>query len=261
MTGQTISRLNGRVAVVTGGYGHLGKSICQGLAEAGAIVVVCGREHRKFDSAFTKEDKMSILFSRADVSSTASVKAAFKDIYLKNRSIDILVNNAVYSQGRSPETMTDQEWAGGVDGVLNSAFRCLREVIPYMKQNRRGNIINIASMYGLVSPVPGLYKDYPELLNPPNYGAAKAALIQLTKYYAVYLAKDNIRVNCISPGAFPSPSVQRKKGFIKELSKRIPMERIGSPEELKGVVEFLASGMSSYVTGQNIIVDGGWTTW
>jgi NAD(P)-dependent dehydrogenase (short-subunit alcohol dehydrogenase family) len=256
-----IKEMNKRVAVVTGGYGHLGKSICQALAEMGALVVVCGRNREKYTQAFSKEDKNNIHFFKMDVSSTVSIKNAFRDISRQYGSIDILVNNAFYSQGRSPEAMTDKEWATGIDGVLNSGFRCLREIIPYMKRRKSGNIINIASMYGLVSPVPEIYKDYPEFFNPPHYGAAKAGLIQLTKYYAVYLAKHNIRVNCISPGAFPSPSVRQKKGFIKMLSAKIPMGRIGSPEEIKGAVVFLASGMSSYVTGQNIIVDGGWTAW
>ena len=98
-------------------------------------------------------------------------------------------------------------------------------------------------------------------MNPVNYGASKAAIIQLTKYFAVYFAKYNIRVNCVSPGAFSSLKAHENKEFISELCNKIPLNRVGSPEELKGIFVFLASQASSYITGQNILVDGGWTIW
>jgi len=253
--------LNGKVAIVTGGYSHLGKSISEGLAEAGTTVVICGRNIDKYRRAFNKQKNFNISFVELDVSSTASIKDAFENIKKEHGSIDILVNNAKYLKTNSPEKMTDEEWNYGIDGTLNSVSRCIREAIPYMKKAKKGNIINISSMYGIVSSDPRVYEDNPDCFNPPNYGAAKAGVIQLTKYYAVHLAKYNIRVNCVSPGAFPSFEVQKKKDFIKKLSKKIPMDRIGTPEELKGAIVFLASETSSYITGQNIIVDGGWTIW
>lgn len=253
--------LKGKTAIVTGGAGHLGRHISQGLASAGASVIVCGKDFRKYHQVFGSDRSGNISFVKMDISSTTSIKAAYKEIQKKYGTIDILVNSAFYSKGNSPESMTDDVWSYGIDGTLSSVLRCIREVIPYMKKNKKGNIINIASMYGVVSPDFRIYKDSPEVLNPPNYGAAKAGVIQLTKYYAVYLAKYNIRVNCISPGAFPSPVVQKKKNFIEKLSQRIPLGRIGNPDEIPGVVVFLASDASSYITGQNIIVDGGWTIW
>jgi gluconate 5-dehydrogenase len=116
-------------------------------------------------------------------------------------------------------------------------------------------------MYGVVSPDFRIYDDYKEFFNPPDYGAAKAGVIQLTKYYAAYYAPYNINVNCISPGPFPSPEVQKEIEFIKQLENKNPQKRIGRPDDLKGVVIFLASEASSYITGQNINVDGGWTIW
>jgi gluconate 5-dehydrogenase len=130
-----------------------------------------------------------------------------------------------------------------------------------MKENKKGSIVNIASMYGIVSPDFRAYENDADLLNPPNYGAAKAGIIQLTRYYAVYFAKDDIRVNCVSPGAFPSYDIKKRQNFIKKLSDRIPIGRIGNPEELGGAVVFLSSEASSYITGQNLVVDGGWTAW
>lgn len=249
-----------KIAIVTGGYGHLGKYICEGLAEAGAKVIVCGKSESRFNQVFYNNTK-SLSFLHIDISSTKSIKTTFAKISKKYGTLDILINNAFYIKGQSPEAITDAEWNCGIDGTLNSVFRCIREIIPYMKKQEKGNIINIASMYGFISPDFKIYQENPEFFNPPHYGSAKAGVIQLTKYYAVYLSKFNIRVNCISPGAFPSPDARIQKNFIKRLSQNIPLGRIGDPEELKGIVVFLASDASSYMTGQNVIVDGGWTIW
>ena len=116
-------------------------------------------------------------------------------------------------------------------------------------------------MYGLVSPKPENYKNFNKMSNPPYYGAVKAALIQYTKYAAVNLAKYNIRVNSISPGAFPNLLTQKNKNFINKLKKNIPLNRIGKPNDLKTSIVYLCSKNSSYVTGTNLIVDGGWTAW
>lgn len=252
--------LKDKVAVVTGGYGHLGKSMIEALCEAGAQAVVFGRSQAKFKEVFGAGKHARISFVRVDISSTASIKKGFTTVKKMHGRMDILINNAMYMETNVPEQMTDLEWGRGIDGILNSIFRCIREAVPYLK-GRGGSIINIASMYGIVSPDFRVYAEYPQYFNPPSYGAAKAGAIQLSKYCGVYFAKDNIRVNCISPGPFPSPKVQKAKGFIKELSKRDPMGRIGKPEDLQGTVVFLASPASSYITGQNIIVDGGWTAW
>jgi NAD(P)-dependent dehydrogenase (short-subunit alcohol dehydrogenase family) len=252
--------LKNRVAIVTGGCGHLGKSMTEALIEAGATVVVWGRSEEKFKNVFgNPSSKLS--FALVDISKTKSIKDGFKSIQKKYGRLDVLVNNAVYSAANVPDQMTDDEWGKGIDGVLNSVFRCTREGIPYMKKIGGGAIINIASMYGVISPDFRIYKKYPRYLNPPNYGSAKAGVIQLTKYCSVYYAANNIRVNCISPGAFPSEMIQKEKGFIKELSGHNPMGRVGKPDELKGAVVFLASQASSYMTGQNLIIDGGWTAW
>jgi gluconate 5-dehydrogenase len=122
-----------------------------------------------------------------------------------------------------------------------------------------GKIINISSMYGLVSPDFNIYDKFPNFFNSSQYGASKAAIIQLTKYYANFLASKNIRVNCISPGPFPAIEVQKHESFIHLLKHKVPLGRIGTAEELRGVIILLASNASSYITGQNFIIDGGWT--
>ena len=263
-------KLDNKVAIVTGGYSYLGKYFVEAFLEAGATVMIAGRDLRKCKKMIKemkeKNSEYLVEYLEIDISNTDSIKKCFKKVYMKFKRIDVLVNNAVYSKSNTLEEMTDEEWNYGIDGTLNSVFRCIREIIPYMKKRKKGNIINISSMYGIVSPDLRIYKEDVYQLNPPNYGAAKSGVIQLTRYSAVSLAKYGIRINCISPGPFPSSKVQKydvKKGnrFIKKLRQKVPLGRIGKPEELKGALVFLASDASSYITGQNLVVDGGWTIW
>jgi len=255
----------GKVAIVTGGYSYLGSTFTEVLAEADANVVIAGRNLKKAELLISRiGEKLPgsrIDFVYMDISSTESIRSAFREVWEKHNRIDILVNNAVYCKNNKLDLMKDEERSYGVDGTLNSIFRCMRKVIPYMKRQNSGNIVNIASMYGIVSPDFKIYEKNEAFLNPPNYGAAKAGVIQLTKYSAVYLAKYNIRVNTISPGPFPSEKVQESKDFLHYLSLKTPLGRIGKLEELKGALIFLASNASSYVTGHNLVVDGGWTIW
>ena len=263
-------KLDNKIAIVTGGYGYLGKYFVEALIEANATVIIGGRNLEKCNNIINefKEKNPEYLIDciEMDISNTNSIKKCFKKAYTKYKRIDILVNNACYCKNNTLEKMTDEEWNYGIDGTLSSIFRCIREVVPYMKKYKKGNIINISSMYGIVSPDLRIYKEDEYKLSPPNYGAAKSGVIQLTRYSAVSLAKYNIRINCISPGPFPSSNVQKydaKKGnkFKKKLCQKVPLGRIGKPEELKGALVFLSSDASSYITGHNLVVDGGWTIW
>jgi NAD(P)-dependent dehydrogenase (short-subunit alcohol dehydrogenase family) len=253
--------LSGKIVLITGGYGHLGKAITDSLAQHGARVYVLARDKNKFDEAFgvIGPDSEKIRFAECDIASTESIQSAFESVIAKEGVIDVLINNAFYLSGKDPFSMTDDQWSESMDGTLNSVFRCIREVIPFIRKSKSGRIINVASMYGMVAPDVNIYNDNPEMLNPPNYGAAKAGVIQLTKYYAGLLGPEGITVNVVSPGPFPSPKVQEKTGFIGELNKRTMLGRIGKPEELAGIFVYLASDASGFMTGQNLPVDGGWT--
>jgi len=248
--------LTGKVILVTGGYGHLGKHICKGLADYGASVYVLARSEDKFTAAFGK-DSSNIAFAQCDVSSTESVRAALKAVSEQENGIDVLVNNAVYLRGR--HEISDEDWAFTMDGVLGNFYRCIREVIPYLRKRGKGKIINVSSMYGMVSPDFAVYESAPQFLNPPHYGVAKAGVIQLTKYFAKYLGADNITVNAVSPGPFPSAKVQNEREFIDALEKKTALGRIGKPEDLEGAFVFLCSDSSAYITGHNLVIDGGWT--
>jgi gluconate 5-dehydrogenase len=256
--------LKGKVAVVTGGAGHLGSAISEGLAEAGASLVIASRNVgacSKLADRLSRKYETHAMGIALDIRSTDKVRACMKEINREMGSIDILVNNASFAKaGRSIKTLSDEDWLEGIEGTINGVFRCTQAVLPYMEAQKYGVIINISSMYGIVSPDPRIYGDS-GYDNPPNYGAGKAAIIQFTRYAACHLATKGIRVNAISPGSFPNPKVQENQWFISNLINKVPLGRIGQPSDLKGVVVFLASESSSYITGQNIMVDGGWTAW
>ncbi|MBD3231358.1 SDR family oxidoreductase [Candidatus Dependentiae bacterium] len=253
--------LKNKVIIVTGGAGHLGHIMSLSLADVGAYVIIACNDEEEYIDKIGKFKKNSISFQQFDISSTKSICNGFQKICENFGTIDVLINNAFYAKCSDPSNINDEDWQYSIDGVLGSVFRCTREIIPFMKRFNKGHIINIASMYGLVSPDFRIYKGYEKFFSAATYGAAKAGIIQLTKYFAVYLANNNINVNAISPGAFPSPIVQQEKGFINNLCEKIPMNRIGVPEDLIGAILFLSSDLSSYVTGQNIIIDGGLTVW
>ncbi len=248
--------LKDKVAIVTGGYGHLGYEMSLTLQSYGAKVYIAGRNFEKFNTIVGENNEFE--FIELDISSNDSIANAFKNVYNKEGRIDIIINNAIYGAANNPEYMTHEEWEKGIDGGLNSVFRAMKEVVPYMKTNG-GKIINISSMYGVVVPDLKVYEGREEFLNPPNYGTAKAGVLHLTKYYAMYLAKYGINVNSISPGPFPSKEVQKDKIFTDRLIAKVPLKRIGTPKDLAGVLLLLSSDASNYITGQNICVDGGWT--
>ena len=254
----TMFDLTGQTVLLTGGYGHLGRAIAAGLLAHGARVVVLGRRADSFTTAFG-EGVENLHFVFCDVSETASVQAAFRESFDQYGPPSVLINNAFYSRGQQPDALPDADFALGLDGSVGTAYRCLREVLPYFRQVGGGKIINVASMYGVVAPDFAAYADAPRFLNPPHYGAGKAAMIQLTKYFASYLGPENIQVNCVSPGAFPSDNVRENAAFEGELRRRIPLGRVGEPQDLAGAFVFLSSKAADFVTGHNLVVDGGWT--
>lgn len=248
----------GKTVMITGGYGHLGHAITKSLAHYGAKVFVAARNKETFDAVFKFTPVSSeIHFLECDISSSKSILTAFETLEAKGIKLDGLINNAFYAKGQSPTEMTREDFNYTLDGSLVSVFDCIKQSIPYL--NSHASIVNVSSMYGMVAPDFDAYKDSPEYLNPPHYGAAKAGVIQLSKYYASLLGQKGIRVNAVTPGPFPSERVQQSEGFMEELQKRTLLNRYGLPEDLAGIFTFLMSEASSFITGQNFVVDGGWT--
>ncbi|HOY38378.1 MAG TPA: SDR family oxidoreductase [Bacteroidales bacterium] len=256
--------LSEKTAIVTGGYGHLGSGIVRALLAFNADVVVAGRSIEKYEAVFSEAERKNLSFEQIDITNSQSIANCFEVVVEKYGTIDILINNAHTAKGNSPENMNDEDWAYTMDGVVGSVHKAIREIMPVMKNQGFGKIVNIASMYGLVSPDFRLYEDdnCEMYRNPPHYGAAKAAMIQLTKYYAALLAKYNIQVNAVSPGPFPKAKIQTDNPlFVERLKKKNPMNKIGEPVDLAGVIVLLSSRGSSFITGQTLQVDGGWTIW
>lgn len=255
--------LKGKNAVVTGGAGYLGTAISEALAEAGANVYIVSRnEDRCKEVAKDLQRKSigSLAGKFIDINNQYSINECFKEIYKGTNSLDILVNNATFGSQGEIETMSEEDWKKGIEGTINGVFRCTKGILPFMINQKSGVIINISSMYGVVAPNPEIYGDS-GFNNPPNYGSGKAAIIQFTKYLASHYGKKGIRANVISPGPFPNLEVQKNHKFIEQLKNKNPLGRIGKPDDLKGITLFLASQASEYVTGQNICIDGGWTSW
>lgn len=255
--------LKGKNALITGGAGHLGAAISEGLAEAGANLFIVSKNQKKCQrlaDLLNQRFQLNCQGLYMDVSDSDSIAECFAEIHKSGKTIDILVNNAYFGSGGTLETMKDADWYSGMEGTINNVYKCTRSVLPYMVSQKSGVILNVASMYGVVSPNPDLYTGNP-FSNPPHYGAGKAAIIQYTRYLACHYGNKGIRANCISPGPFPNLEIQKDTEFIDRLSEKNPLKRIGQPDDLKGVIVLLSSEASSYITGQNISIDGGWTAW
>lgn len=260
--------LSGKIAIITGGLGHLGFAMTETLLELGSNVIVTVTEKEmndekvlsKLDRLNKDYPKQDILIRPIDFFNEESLKIFFEEIKNKFKTIDILINNAYYGVQKPIEEMNFEEFNKSVEGTFSSVFKCSSLAMPLMKKNKGGVIINIASMYGVVSPDWRIYKDT-KFNSPASYGPSKAAIIQVTKYLASYWARYGIRVNSISPGPFPREEVVKDKLFYKNLKEKTMLNRIGTPEDLKGVIALLSSNASGYITGQNFIIDGGWTSW
>ena len=252
--------LTGRVAVLTGAAGHLGSAAARALALAGAQVVLAGRRVEPL-RALARELGDRGLAIALDVRSDASVERLVRTLGRRPGRVDILVNNAYAGGGGRVDESSADDFAQAYEVAVVGAFRLARALHPLLAASGRGTVINIASMYGLVSPDPRIYRDGLKA-NPAFYGAAKAGLLQFTRHLACEWAPDGIRVNAISPGPFPAPAVQKSNpAFIRRLKQKVPLGRVGKPEELGGAVVFLASDGASFMTGANLVVDGGWTAW
>lgn len=261
-------RLNGCVALVTGASGYLGESASLALSSAGASVILNARTETPLRNLAEKIRLMGndVLVAPADLLREKSCTALAEQASLWKNRIDIVVHCA-YAPSEIPETGFSTGAFEDEQRVVCGAFHQLaQECLPVLKEGAKhrsggASIIALSSMYGLVSPNPGIYAQ-PLDVNPPYYGAAKAGLLQLVRWMSCNFANSGIRVNSISPGAFPkSVATPEFEAFQKRLCEKIPLARVGRPNEIAGPVVFLASDASSYMTGANLVVDGGWTAW
>ena len=254
--------LQDKTVFITGGAGHLGTAMCEALAELGANIVIGSRDEEKGRViAKTLSDEFGVQASgvQLDITDPESLEPALLFIEKEYGRLDILINNAWSGKKNTFESISMDDWKYDIDVCLNGVFYTVKKAVPYLK-NTKGVIVNIASMYGHVAPDYRMYEGT-DHANPPSYGAAKAGVIQLTKYLASFLSPHGIRVNAISPGPFPFSDIVSNAEFMGALRSKTMLNRLGSPEELKGAIALLCSDASSFMTGQNICVDGGWTAW
>ena len=248
--------LEGKTVLVTGAIGQLGKIICQGFIDVGSNVI--GVDLKLDQNKIIKTDNIS--YYSLDIANKKSVQNLFNELYNNHSGIDVLINNAGVSTFEPFEDRTEESFDWVSDVNLKGTFLCIQEYFKHQKNNKCGNVVNIASIYGLISPDPKMYRKG-DRKNSEVYGATKAGIIQMTKYFAVHLAEKNIRVNAVSPGGIFNTENPQSEYFIGEYSKRNPMGKMANAEEIIGAVLYLVSDASSYVTGHNLVVDGGMSCW
>jgi len=244
--------LKGKAALVTGGNGGIGLGMAKGLARAGAVIAVAGRDEKK-SAAAVKELKAlgaQAIAVTIDVRKEASCKAAVSLAAEKLGRLDILVNNAGMNIRKPPEALSLEDWNTVMETNLTSAFLCSKHAYPHLKSAGGGKVVNIGSMMSIFGAA---------YLAP--YAASKAGIVQLTKALAAAWAKDNIQVNAVLPGWIDTELTRKAREQLQGLNERVlsrtPAGRWGEPEDLSGIAVFLASKASDFVTGTAIPVDGG----
>lgn len=258
--------MNGRVSLITGATGHIGKSIAEVLAELGSCLILLDLDKLKLDEVSAEiREKYGVRVEtlQLDLEDEPAIREVPNFINKNFSQLDVLVNNAAFvgtsdmpGWATSFEEQSVATWKRAMDVNLTSAFALSQACVGLLKSSGRGVIINTASIYGLYGPDPGLYEGT-QMGNPAAYSASKGGLLQLTRWLSTTLAPD-VRVNAFSPGGVYRNQSEK---FCERYISRTPMGRMAVEEDFKGVIAYLASDMSCYVTGQNILVDGGWGVW
>ncbi len=269
-TQKAMFSLKGKVAIVTGALGLLGRQHCQALAEAGAVVVVTDTDKAKC-RAFAKSLSEQAQGYDLDVTNRDAIRETMLAVKRRFGHIDILVNNAaINDMFESPELAPEQSrfenypfrmWQRSLDINLSGLYNCAQIIGSDMAGRGRGSMINIASTYGMVAPDQSLYqndKGEQMFYKSPAYPATKSAVLGLTRYLAAYWGRTGLRVNALSPGGVQN---NQDETFIANYGARTPLGRMASAQDYRGALVFLASDASAYMTGANLVVDGGWTAW
>jgi len=253
--------LQGRIALVTAGAGPLfGSSISQALAEAGATVITASRSleaNEQFAESLRAAGHLA-QGMQFDLAEPDSIRQLHADVIERFGRLDILVNSALARDGHVGrlEEQDEEVWMRSARGDFAGLMLICQQFLLDMVRQRRGSIINISSIYGVVSNDPSLYEGT-SMVQPPTYNFMKAGMINYTRYLACYHGKQGVRANCISPGGYFNNQPQ---AFVDHYCRRVPVGRMLGNEDIQGAAVFLASDASSYVTGMNLMVDGGWTS-
>lgn len=244
-----MGKLTNKVIVVTGGSGLIGKAIMNYIIAEGACAV-------NVDINVNDDIINGTLY--CDINDEKTVQEVINKLLHKYGHIDGWVNNAyprTADWGNKFENILTVSWKGNIDKQLNSLFTCCQPVLAVMKKQKSGSIVNIASIYGVVGPDFGVY-DGTDMTMPAAYSAIKGGMINFTRYLASYFGPDGVRVNCVSPGGIFDDQNER---FVIQYEQKVPLRRMGLPADIAPSVGFLLSDEAGYITGHNLMVDGGWT--
>lgn len=265
--------LEGKVAVVTGALGLIGKNHCRALAMAGANVVVTdiNQEACQTFAAELSKDHPEAIGVGADITNQESIKSLRDTVLKKFGKMDVLVNNAaINDMFESPTAAAElskfenyplELWQKSLDVNVTGTFLCSQILGAEMARQQSGSIINVASTYGIVAPDQSLYKKpdgSQSFYKSAAYPATKGAVISFTRFLAAYWGNKGVRVNTLSPGGVEN---SQDEYFVNNYSQRTPLGRMALPTDYQGAIVFLASDASAYMTGANLVVDGGWTAW
>lgn len=253
--------LSGRTALITGGTGYLGRSFSRALAEAGARVIVASRDQGRAAAVVEtlpvveNGPHQAVTLDQLDED---SLNRGFDDAVAAAGQVDILINNGQQGHALDLTTVTGEAFSKDLRNATGYFLLARRLHDHVVQRGVPGTIVMIGSMYGLVGSYPDAYAGVC-VASPVQYHTLKGGILQMTRHLAIYWASDRVRVNCLSPGPFPSDQVPRE--MVERLKTKSPMKRMGLPHELKGALLLLVSDAGSYITGQNLLVDGGWTAW
>lgn len=253
--------LTGKKIWIFGGAGYLGSAITNALAEQCEQILCIDLPSRAAEFVNTDKPPRTIPIS-FDVSRIESLEDFVEKTSRAYGVPDGVVNLTFSSSaGKRLEELTATDFAKPFEESVTSFFVLARALANKMKPRGSGSFVHFASMYGMVPPDPAIYVS-PQTPNPIDYGASKAAILQMNRYLAVHYGESGLRFNCIVPGPFPNPAVQSTHpDFIRALARKTPLNRIGMNSEIVGPVLFLLTDSASYVTGHSLVVDGGWTVW
>ncbi len=241
--------LNDKIIIVTGGSGLIGKELVADINRKGGTAI---------NADIGAETNLQNGTIEMDITNDHSVETGINQIVARFGRIDGLVNNAyprTKDWGNKFEDIVPESWRSNVDMQLNSYFVCCQKVLRFMAIQNSGSIVNIASIYGVVGNDFTLYEEYGGT-SPAAYSAIKGGLVNLTRYLASYYGRKGVRLNCVSPGGIFD---RQHPSFISRYEAKVPMGRLGNPDDIAPAVSFLLSNEAKYITGQNLIVDGGWT--